>query len=106
MALEERKLDLGLEVAARRRAEPDVPELVAGHAVPAAVKPRTHREYAAILRMQLLQRVVDAHRTVEVLGIEPTRDVQDGEIGRNGPEILEDVLRLPVLIVVRMPHEV
>ena len=106
VALEERELDFRLEVPAGGGAEPDVAQLVAGHAAPSAVEPRSHRKDAPVLRVNLFELIVDAHRPVEVLGIEPPGHVQDRQIAWYRLQVLEDVLRLPVRVVVRMLHEV
>ncbi len=66
------------------------------------MKPGADNKNALVLRIFLFDGVVDAHRAVEVLGIEPSSDIQDGMF--DVIEMLEDILSLPVVIIVTVLH--
>src|SRR5512143_2994681 len=73
---EEWRLDAGAIVLPGRRAEIDLPQLLAGPAGPPAVPPRADDEEVARLVVVRLERAVDRHRSVEVLLVPPPRDVE------------------------------
>ena len=97
MMLEERELHLPLEGHRGLIDELDAPQMVAQHPAPPAVQPRPRRKNVLGSRILRLDRAVDRHGAVEVLGVEPPRDVQDRV--PDVAQVRQRVLPLPVLVV-------
>ena len=104
MVLEEGVLHLALEGDRGLVPELDAPQVVAQHAPPSAVQPRPGGQSVLSARILGFDRPVNRHRAVEVLGVEPSRDVQDGVT--DAAQVRERVLVLPVVVVGVVLHEV
>src|SRR3990172_11360844 len=96
-------MDLLLEVVGGLGLELDVPERGPIHSVPTPVEPRSHYQNALVVRIALLDLVVDGHGTVEILGIEPAAHVQDRMMYI--VQVRQNDLVLPIGVVGPVVHE-
>ena len=99
---EKRVLHVLPEVISGLLSEPDVSQGIAVHTGPAAVEPGADDQGALILRILLLDGVVDRHGAVKIFGIKPAGHVQDGMGDVIKP--LQDVLVLSVIVIVAVFH--
>src|SRR5436190_11915286 len=90
---EPRRLNPVLEIERGRSSEVDVAKLRAARAGPTTVIPRTHNQVVQVLRVVLLEQLVDTNRPIKVFLIPPSSDVQrrDGD----AIHIWRDRLALP-----------
>ena len=96
-------LNLLAEMLPRRLPEIDVPQLLA-RAAPAAVVPRADDQVIELPPVILLERLVDLHRAVEVLLVEPARDVERRD--RRLLEVVRGRAPLPEAVEGRVLDEV
>src|SRR5262249_15828419 len=99
---EKRKLYLLAEVDRRLVGEANVAQRIPVPIVVPSAVAKWPDDQNALVRRRLFYLLIDGERAVEVFGIEPARDVQDGQ--GNVLEVSQKVLLLPVIVVVGMLH--